>query len=637
MINAKFRNQSQEREDELTTDLSSSERRVRRLAEIVPVGIYELSADGSLIWANNQFFEVMGVSHEDRDKMPFLWENYIAPEDHHQANEKMTKCLLHGDPISDSLRLKRDYKPPGFELSPRSSVEPFWILYSALPNYGLDGSVLSLTGSITDISHLKWAELLQMRNAEAARKEKQVQEEFIDITSHEMRNPLSAITQSADSVLMSLQDAKGLDDVQSLLDIIKLNAEAAESILFCAAHQRRIIDDVLTLGKLDSNLLNIFHVAFQPKSLVDQAMQMFSAEFEANNISAWTTADAADDLTVFGDSSRLLQILVNLMTNAIKFTKTQTLKEINIRYGLSSSIPSVGLFGQDFRWFSTGLSRLDLTQENESEQGPPSYLYFAVTDTGKGILSNSLERIFTKFEQAERRTHISYGGSGLGLYISRELAELQGGRIGIESTVEVGSTFAFYAKVRGSETPMTQKAVPVNQVHSLTEAIQASKTPALNNNQTRTASSLSSTNYNILLVEDNLLNQKVLAKQLKRLGCNVQVSSNGGEAVDIMLRMYGRPSEYGTLPSEDILVYFDCILMDWEMPICDGIQATKIIRQIESQQAAARTLIIGVTANARAEQVAKAMEAGMDSVVTKPFRVAELLVRIGGFVNAGSS
>ena len=254
MIRATFRQKHREREKDSKTELNESERRASRIAEIVPVGMYELAADGILQWANNQFFEPMGAPKDRRDREHFTWADHIFPEDNERANQKMGEALLQGVDISDSLRLRKDWTPPGSDHGSPALAEPCWVLYSASPNSNPDGTIYSLTGSITDISHLKWAERLQLRNAETAQKERRIQEDFIDITSHEMRNPLSAITQSADGILLSLHDAKIHDDPQTLRDLISLNAEAAESILFCAAHQRRIIDDILTLGKLDSKL-----------------------------------------------------------------------------------------------------------------------------------------------------------------------------------------------------------------------------------------------------------------------------------------------------------------------------------------------------------------------------------------------
>jgi signal transduction histidine kinase/CheY-like chemotaxis protein len=638
LIRATFRKELRDREEVLVTELSETQKRASIMAEIVPVGIYELAADGTLHWANNQFFEIMGVPDDSvhRSKESFRWADHIHPEDQERANKEMTRCLFQGVDICDTLRLRKDWRPPGSDI--KSTVEPFWVMYSASPNLGTDSSTPSLTGSITDISHLKWAEQLQFRIAETAQRERRIQEEFIDITSHEMRNPLSAITQAADGILLSLQESKSLEDIKSTKDIIKLNAEAAESILFCASHQRRIIDDILSLGKLDSKLLTVFPARFHLEDLLGQSMQMFRAEFEAHKIEVQTSVAPADALCSrngcaghLGDASRILQILVNLMTNAIKFTKTQPTRKLGIRCGSSIAPPATELFGGDFQWHSTGLSRPDLTHDPEYGEGHPVYIHFAVNDSGEGIPPSALGKIFTKFTQADRRTHTKYGGSGLGLYISRELTELQGGCIGIESAVGVGSTFAFYTKAKCCDAQATPPAFASKLDQLAPGAMDKSESPTVNgSNKLMTPASRS--DYNILLVEDNVLNQTVLAKQLRRAGCNVQVSSNGGEAVDVILRKHGQPPRFDTLPSDDTLPHYDCILMDWEMPVCDGIQATKMIRKIEVQQSVSASLIIGVTANARAEQLQKARDAGMDEVVPKPFRVAELLGKISGFL-----
>ena len=178
----------------------------------------------------------------------------------------------------------------------------------------------------------------------------------------------------------------------------------------------------------------------------------------------------------------------------------------------------------------------------------------------------AFDQIFTKFTQADRRTHTKYGGSGLGLYISRELTELQGGCIGIESAVGVGSTFAFYTKAKccNTQAPPPKLASKLDQ---LAPGTSNKSNPPIPNSSTKLVMPTSKCHYNILLVEDNVLNQTVLAKQLRRAGCNVQVSSNGREAADVILRTQGQPPRFDTPPSDDTLQHYDCILMDWEMPV----------------------------------------------------------------------
>ena len=648
--------QARQREADLMKELAESEKRIRRMAEMAPVGMYDLATDGSLIWANNHFFEMMGIASDKKDASTFVLTDYIKDEDQAQAHAKFVQCFTEKVEISDTIRLKRGWNPP---LSPSGDdhvEEPTWILFQAYPHAEDNGEVSSLMGCITDISHLKWAAQVQARTAEAAKTAKQRQEEFIDITSHEMRNPLSAITQCADGIISSRREAEAAAasaDVSALLEVLKSSVEAAESILLCASHQRRIIDDVLTLSKLDSALLHISPAPFRPSTIVHEAMQMFHAEFESesNDIQVQTMFDEPSTLgnqdIVYCDPSRLMQVLVNLLTNAIKFTRTEETRRIIVRSGAGSCIPPAEMFGENFRW-SPNKPRPDLTEDVEYGQGAPIYLYWAVSDTGQGLPKDSASEVFNKFQQASRRTHIKYGGSGLGLFISRELTEMQGGMIGVGSEVGKGSTFAFYVKAKRATTP-SLTLLPKNSSHKRAGSIsttpaqsptrqtapsaspQAKKQKALSRPVTPTREKV---NFNCLLVEDNLLNQKILAKQLRKAGCTVAVANHGQEAVDYLLKLYEGYQQNDQIQPNPQPLKLDCVLMDWEMPVMDGLTATRNIRELEQQgKLQGHHMVLGVTANARLEQIALARQAGMDEVVPKPFTVPELLAKINELKN----
>lgn len=636
--------EAQSRERLLTNALSETENRVRRVVEVAPAGIYEMLPTGRLLWANSNFFDILGVAPQYRDLSIFDWREYILPEDVPAGDAAFMKGLNDKTDILIHVRLTRHWRPPSSPYSPQLEDEPYWILSAASPDLDENGSVRCLTGCITNVSELKWAEQLQLRTAEAAVRDKKQQEEFIDITSHELRNPLSAITQCADSIIASLDEVKNNISVQSLGNTIRDNVEAAESIAFCAAHQRRIIDDVLALGKLDSGLLAITPKAFRPQSLIDEAIQMLRGEFATSQIEVITIIDKESVLTstsfAQADSARIMQILVNLLTNAIKFTRTQTARTITIRFGSSYVLPRTDLFGRNFRWHSTGKSWPDLTQEPTYGHGKPVYLYYSVTDTGTGIAGESSDKVFRKFEQADRRTYVNYGGSGLGLFISNKLAEIQGGKIGVESKEAVGSTFAFYTKAKCAQNQASTPYSTTNSGKNITKVTDESHTlkrdsRVVHNDDLPQLSSGTTKQHTILLVEDNLVNQRVLAKQLKKAGCVVYLANHGGEAIDIVLNVAGESTEYNTHLVQDALPkQIDCILMDWEMPVCNGLAATKRIREVEAQREAMKKKnnIIGITANARSEQITKAIEAGMDDVVSKPFRVTDLLLKIDDLV-----
>lgn len=529
------------------------------------------------------------------------------------VEQTLARCMRTSVEVSETIRLRRKWTPPQTPgLSQQPEKEFSWILYSCIPVQEENGG-FSILGCVTDVSQLKWAEKVSARSAQNEQHARQRQEEFIDIVSHELRNPLSAITQSADDIMRSLQDYRGTNKAGTLLEFLDSNIEAAESILLCSMHQRRIVDDVLTLSKLDSALITVVPSTFIPRYIINEATRMFQAELVSNDIEIQVSIEKNDkDVvdSIVGDSSRVMQVLVNLLTNAIKYTRGEKQRSILIRQGCSKSPPATSSFGPGFRWSTTTQkSSPDPTSSSEYGLEDQIYVYFAVQDTGQGLKSEEAVHIFDKFMQANRRTHVKYGGSGLGLYISRELVEMQCGKIGVGSEEGLGSTFAFYIKSRKSLVRVKRRASSISTV--------------------KPAATEEATTYEMLLVEDNLLNAKVLAKQLRKNECTVHVANHGGEAIDFILRLNGLPPEYSTTEWAPISAHLDCILMDWEMPILDGLSATRRLRQLERDGAIkGRHLIIGVTANARSEQRQTAMEAGMDSVVTKPFRVAELMAEI---------
>jgi CheY-like chemotaxis protein len=258
--------------------------------------------------------------------------------------------------------------------------------------------------------------------------------------------------------------------------------------------------------------------------------------------------------------------------------------------------------------------------------GEPVYVMFSVSDTGRGLSPEEKKMLFMRFSQASPRTHVQYGGSGLGLFISRELTELQGGEIGVESEAGKGSIFAFYVAARRSSPPQDDTAMGlVNRASATaTDAKGKKELTAMASKEEKHGKAATPTvpmQKRVLIVEDNLVNQKVLQKQLKNLGTEVHLANHGGEALE-KLRQSTYCTEGGTLE-------LGVVLMDQEMPVMDGLTCTKMIRQLEREgKIRGHVPIIAVTANARQEQIQTALEAGMDDVVSKPFRIPELVPKI---------
>lgn len=248
------------------------------------------------------------------------------------------------------------------------------------------------------------------------------------------------------------------------------------------------------------------------------------------------------------------------------------------------------------------------------------------------ILASKPQNTYTysrTFTISIHRTNASleYGGSGLGLFIARLLSRLQGGEIGVKSETNQGSTFAFYIKIRRAATPHGK------DVHTTIPEHNLPGTANPNSPISHQASPRPCSDFTILIVEDNLVNQKVLSKQLRNLGFIVEIANNGQESIDFLKRTIFWNSDGQQAYQENRPLSLTLILMDIEMPIMSGTEATREIRSLTATgQLRAHVPIIAITANARSEQIAQARESGMDDVVSKPFRIAELIEKIEGFV-----
>lgn len=434
-------------------------------------------------------------------------------------------------------------------------------------------------------------------------------------------------------------------NIQDYTQILEDNVEAAKTILICAKHQKRIVDDVLTLSKMDFTLMSLSPTSVNPTDLAEGALKILEADLSGANIKLSMVPDRSlDELqisSVICDSLRVTQIIINLLSNAIKFTGRETKREITMRYGASLSNPRESL-PRDIQWASAKRQFQDLTLEEEWGTGEPIYLTFQIKDTGPGMTADDLQRLFRRFEQASPRTSIKYGGSGLGLFISHSLSEKQSGSIGVSSEPGRGSTFAFYIKCRRHNGPATatpefpfNKTIPSLPTPTvitpgespfekeIRAVVSSTASLALSNGSMDRPAPVFSPTYYILLVEDNLVNQKILRRQLKKAGCIIYVANHGVEALEILKttsRWLGQGEAGKAL---------DIVLMDWEMPVMDGLTCSREIRSLErAQQITSHVEIIAVTANVRPEQVEKAMAAGVDAVLPKPFVVSDLLATI---------
>jgi PAS domain S-box-containing protein len=436
-----------------TLELEERNLQLKHFADCVPVGIFVLEfspedPNGAYVYRNDKWFEFTGFSRDESNEAPGmspLWDR-LDQDDAHEIRKQWTTFLnSKGGTTSFASRVAKHSDRPIEE-----EGNSMWILTYAFSIYDETGSLRSVIGSLTDITSQKEAEGIQKRRMNDALESKRQQEAFIDVTSHEMRNPLSAIMISADEIMSSLRslDIRTLDT--KLDEVLRNSIDAAQVIADCAQHQKRIVDDILTVSKLDSGLFSITPLSVQPIAIVDNLLKMFESEFASESMTQHLRIEPTfKDLNidkVMLDSSRLLQILINLVTNSIKFTKYQETRMITISIAASTTKPKTTLRGNEY--LPHRQCRPDLSSKPEWGDGDIIYLEFAVEDTGRGLTLDEKKILFMRFSQAPK-THVNYGGSGLGLFISRELVELQGGQIGVASAGKhMGSEFSFYIKAR---------------------------------------------------------------------------------------------------------------------------------------------------------------------------------------------
>ncbi|KAM0440948.1 hypothetical protein ACHAPT_000251 [Fusarium lateritium] len=604
-----------------TQEAVESEYRFTRMAEFAPVGMFIANFAGKINYCNDMWWQIS--RHSRSEDSVDTWMDSVRDEDRPALEEAWAKLITDKVTISVEFRFKCSQQSDG------NTIDT-WVLMSAYPEKNQDGNLKLIFGCITDISSQKWAEKVQSERREEAVEMKRQQENFIDITSHEMRNPLSAILQCADQIANNISTFDSHDVKAEVETLLEGCLDAANTINLCASHQKRIVDDILTLSKLDSNLLAVTPVDEQPVRVVQRALKMFESELIAHDIEfAFNVDKSFDDYSIKWvklDPSRLRQVLINLMTNAIKFTQGRERRTITVSLSASKHVSELTRKGVAFfdRIDHQRTAVMDINNVHEWGAGEEINIHCTVEDTGPGLLEEEMRLLFQRFQQATPRTHVQYGGSGLGLFISRILTEMQGGQIGVTSRRGIGSKFSFYIKTRRSLNPPSDyELVTPFKIMRKSQSLATPAKPELSRQVSRTGPEDSNQLFDVLIVEDNIVNQKVLQRQLRNCGNNTFVANHGKEALQTLQRSRfwaGKEAE-----GVDISV----ILMDLEMPVMDGMTCARKIRELEREGTIVQHIpIIAVTAYARPEQIESAKAAGIDDVISKPFRIPELLPKI---------
>ena len=507
--------------------LRESEQRFRSLAEDMPLMISTTLADGTILYANKAYCTCFGVRREDLLGRSFL--KFLVEEDRKKARKAITE-QTPDQPIST--------------LEERVVVADGSLRWHRWMNrafFDSEGRVQFLQSVGEDITERKLSEEALLAAKDQAQRASAAKSEFVANVSHEIRTPMNGIL--------------GLSELLLETELKDEQRNFARMIHTSASNLLGVLNDILDFSKVEAGRFELNILPFSPANLVRESADLFSPQAASKELLIHLWLDGFFPPLLLGDPVRLRQILINLISNAVKFTKE-------------------GSVTVSAKMLREGEKSVDIL--------------FSVADTGPGIPDALLADIFTPFKQGEAFLNRRHGGTGLGLAISSSFVEMMGGFLLVESAPGTGSSFSFSLTFEKGE-----ERRPDHLKKEETEALPV-----------RTRGS----DPTVLVVEDNAVNRELVRLLLAKAGYEATLAENGREAVDILSKKR-----------------FGLVLMDIQMPVMDGYEATQAIRDPSSDVLDHTVPVVALTAHAVEGFRDECLSRGMDDYLPKPFSSADLL------------
>ncbi|MGZ9097527.1 MAG: ATP-binding protein [Micavibrio sp.] len=505
---------------------NENKQQIFEIINLMPQMVWVTDSDGRIVYCNQRWLDYAGLSRADiaGEKL----KKYFHPEEAESLSDLWGMHLKSGKPFEVHFRLRES-----------STARYRWHLCRAVPVYERD-RIREWIVSNTDVDNQKHAEdqLIAARNqAEEANKAKS---EFMANMSHEIRTPLNAIMGLA-SILGRSTPLSGKQR-----EFINTLQTSADSML-------TLINDLLDISRIESRTIEFEKIPFDLEHIMEEIMSMMKNECREKGLELTMDTQCIQDRILEGDPARLRQVILNLCSNAIKYTES-------------------------------GGVHITVSCQPVTKEGT-QHISIAVADTGIGIPEDKRDVIFEKFVHGDMSVNRKYGSTGLGLAITRTLAESMGGTITVESELGKGSTFTLSVEL------------PVIKITQPDKFNQAADLNYLKPPEDQT----------ILIVEDYAPNALVAGSYLEEFGYRYDIASNGRDAMNKVKE-----------------AHYQAVLMDVQMPGMNGLETTQAIRTYEKLLGKGHLHIIGLTAHAMPGDRERCLEAGMDDYISKPFSPNEL-------------